>query len=94
MMADLNDISGLAALSICESLLLALNEHGVLTEGQIITLLSRAARAVPCPTDQGPVPLPRILQRTDTWPMKSPVIRGQLTESPTTVRPRPIRRKV
>ena len=78
-MADLNDISGLAALSIYESLLLALNEHGLLTEGQIATLLRRAARAVPRPADQDPAMLPLILQRTGTWPMKSPVIRGQMT---------------
>ena len=35
--------SGMAALSICESLLLALNDHNVLPEKEIIDVLKDAA---------------------------------------------------
>ena len=71
MMAYLNDISGLAALSICESLLLALGEHDVLTKGQIAALLHRAERAVAGQTDLDRAELRQTLQRVGTWPKKS-----------------------
>jgi hypothetical protein len=37
------DINGLAALTICESLLLALNDHNILPEREIINVLRDAA---------------------------------------------------
>jgi len=40
-----NEIAGLAALSICESLLLALNERKVLPEAEIVGILEDAAAA-------------------------------------------------
>ncbi|NNU82159.1 hypothetical protein HMH01_17110 [Halovulum dunhuangense] len=40
-----NDIAGLAALSICESLLLALNDRKILPENEIVGVLSDAAAA-------------------------------------------------
>lgn len=40
-----NDISGTAALSICESLLLALNDRKVLPEKEIVGILRDAAAA-------------------------------------------------
>lgn len=42
-MTDRPDIAGTAALSICESLLLALNDRKVLQEREIIGLLQDAA---------------------------------------------------
>ena len=48
------DMSGTAALAICESLLLALNDHGVLPKHEIIGLLEDAAAAhIPVPGDTG-----------------------------------------
>ncbi|WP_169566730.1 hypothetical protein [Sneathiella limimaris] len=44
-MKDNKDISGIAALSICESLLLALNDHKLLSEHEIIGVLKDAASA-------------------------------------------------
>ncbi len=44
-MAQLNDISGTAALAICESLLLALNDRNILPEAEIIGILQDAAAA-------------------------------------------------
>ena len=44
-MAELNDVSGTAALAICESLLLALNDHNILPESEIIGILKDAAAA-------------------------------------------------
>ena len=38
-----NDAAGLAALSICEALLLAMNDHGVLPEHEIMGVLRDAA---------------------------------------------------
>lgn len=38
-----NNISGIAALSICESLLLALNDRKLLPESEILGILSDAA---------------------------------------------------
>jgi hypothetical protein len=38
-----NDIAGTAALAICESLLLALNDHKILPETEIVGILSDAA---------------------------------------------------
>ncbi|MEH6830310.1 MAG: hypothetical protein V7661_05650 [Sulfitobacter sp.] len=40
-----NDVSGTAALAICESLLLALNDNGVLPEHEIVGVLKDAAAA-------------------------------------------------
>jgi len=40
-----NDIAGRAALSICESLLLALNDRNVLPESEIVGILRDAATA-------------------------------------------------
>jgi len=40
-----NDIAGTAALAICESLLLALNDHSILPEKEIVGILSDAATA-------------------------------------------------
>ncbi|HEY6917940.1 MAG TPA: hypothetical protein VI412_01675 [Tabrizicola sp.] len=44
-MAELPDIAGIAALSICESLLLALNDRNILPEGEIMGILKDAANA-------------------------------------------------
>ena len=43
--SDSMDVSGAAALSICESLLLALNDHKVLSEPEIVGVLKDAAKA-------------------------------------------------
>ncbi|AZU05237.1 hypothetical protein X907_2727 [Glycocaulis alkaliphilus] len=40
-----NEIAGTAALSICEALLLALNDHKVLPEKEIVGILEDAAAA-------------------------------------------------
>ena len=40
-----NDISGTAALAICEALLLALNDHNILPEKEIVGILRDAADA-------------------------------------------------
>jgi hypothetical protein len=42
-MSKHQDYSGLAALSICESLLLALNDHKILPESEIMGVLRDAA---------------------------------------------------
>jgi 3-oxoacyl-(acyl-carrier-protein) synthase len=42
-MTDPVDVAGTAALTICESLLLALNDAGVLPEAEIIGVLTDAA---------------------------------------------------
>lgn len=42
-MSTSNDAAGLAALSICESLLLAMNDHGLLPENEIVGVLRDAA---------------------------------------------------
>ncbi|MPL92837.1 hypothetical protein SDC9_38959 [bioreactor metagenome] len=42
-MSTPNDAAGLAALSICESLLLAMNDHGLLPENEIVGVLRDAA---------------------------------------------------
>ncbi|EEW24525.1 hypothetical protein [Rhodobacter ferrooxidans] len=44
-MSQLSDVSGIAALAICESLLLALNDRNVLPEREIIGILKDAAAA-------------------------------------------------
>jgi hypothetical protein len=44
-MNPLNDVAGTAALSICESLLLALNDANVLPENEIMGILRDAAAA-------------------------------------------------
>lgn len=44
-MASPNNVSGTAALSICESLLLALNDGKILPESQILGILKDAAAA-------------------------------------------------
>lgn len=43
MMPDHTIYSGMAALSICESLLLALNDHNLLPESEIVGVLRDAA---------------------------------------------------
>ncbi|GAB2187949.1 hypothetical protein [Roseibium sp. LAB1] len=51
-MPDQRDYSGMAALSICEALLLALNDHKVLPENEIVGVLRDAAAThenVPAP---------------------------------------------
>ncbi|MGX0879281.1 hypothetical protein ACSSV4_003990 [Roseovarius sp. MBR-154] len=40
-----NDIAGTAALAICESLLLALNDRNILPESEIVGILKDAAAA-------------------------------------------------
>ena len=40
-----NDVSGTAALAICEALLLALNDHSILPESEIVGVLQDAAAA-------------------------------------------------
>ncbi|MBE0453234.1 hypothetical protein [Roseovarius autotrophicus] len=40
-----NDIAGTAALAICESLLLALNDHKILPEREVVGVLKDAAAA-------------------------------------------------
>lgn len=42
-MTALNDIAGQAALTICESLLLALSERNILPQSEIIGILKDAA---------------------------------------------------
>ncbi len=42
-MPDLRDYSGIAALSICEALLLAMNDHKILPEHEIVGVLRDAA---------------------------------------------------
>lgn len=44
-MAQHDDISGTAALAICESLLLALNDRNILPESEIVGILKDAAAA-------------------------------------------------
>lgn len=44
-MKPMNDVAGTAALAICESLLLALNDANVLPEDQIMGVLKDAASA-------------------------------------------------
>ncbi|KZD08763.1 hypothetical protein [Oceanibaculum pacificum] len=44
-MSLLNDVSGTAALTICESLLLALNDRKILPETEIVGILEDAAAA-------------------------------------------------
>ena len=39
------DYSGMAALSICEALLLAMNDHGLLPEREVVGVLRDAAAA-------------------------------------------------
>ncbi len=45
MPAPLPDIAGLAALAICESLLLAINDRNILPEREIVGILKDAAAA-------------------------------------------------
>lgn len=42
-MSTPNDIAGFAALAVCESLLLALNDHKILPEHEIVGVLRDAA---------------------------------------------------
>ena len=44
-MSPLSDVSGVAALAICESLLLALNDRKILPEREIVGILEDAAAA-------------------------------------------------
>jgi hypothetical protein len=45
-MTDLPDIPGLAALAVCESLLLALNDRDIMPERTIVGVLKDAAKAL------------------------------------------------
>ncbi len=84
VMTDLNDISGLAALTICESLLLALNDHNLLTEAEIAGVLRTAAEARSDASDQDLAALPQIMKPIcGTWPMKTPVVRRPRVKSQT-----------
>lgn len=54
-MADIPDVAGIAALTICESLLLALNDRNVLPEREIVGILRDAASAhAPAPDGGDP----------------------------------------
>jgi hypothetical protein len=54
-MAESSDVAGIAALTICESLLLALNDRNVLPEREIVGILRDAANAhSPGATDGNP----------------------------------------
>jgi hypothetical protein len=44
-MPDQSNYSGIAALSICEALMLAINDHGILPEHEILGVLQDAAAA-------------------------------------------------
>ncbi len=44
-MPDISDVPGTAALAICESLLLALNDRNILPEHEIVGILRDAAAA-------------------------------------------------
>ena len=44
-MTIVNDVNGTAALAICESLLLALNDRNILPENEIVGILKDAAAA-------------------------------------------------
>jgi hypothetical protein len=44
-MTDIPDLAGMAALTICESLLLALNDRNILPEREIVGILRDAAAA-------------------------------------------------
>lgn len=44
-MSNLNDVAGTAALSICESLMLALNDRDILPEHEIVGVLKDAVTA-------------------------------------------------
>lgn len=44
-MSNVPDVAGMAALAICESLLLALNDRNVLPEHEIVGILKDAAEA-------------------------------------------------
>lgn len=49
-----NDIAGTAAMAICESLLLALNDHNILPEKEVVGILQDAAAAHEnCPPGEG-----------------------------------------
>jgi hypothetical protein len=52
-MADVPDVAGIAALAICESLLLALNDRNVLPEREIVGILKDAASAHSSPPAGG-----------------------------------------
>lgn len=42
-MKNIPDVAGTAALTICEALMLALNDHNILPEGEIMGILHDAA---------------------------------------------------
>ncbi len=42
-MPNQNEYSGVAALTICEALMLAINDHNILPEGEIVGVLRDAA---------------------------------------------------
>ena len=44
-MSDIPEVAGIAALAICESLLLALNDRNILPEHEVVGILKDAAEA-------------------------------------------------
>ena len=55
-MTIVNDVNGTAALAICESLLLALNDRNILPENEIVGILRDAASAHEQSSEEGPNP--------------------------------------
>ena len=70
-MKESMDVSGAAALTICESLLLALSERKILPEEEILNILKDAAAAHDNAPDNDP--------RADLHKAASAVINGILT---------------
>lgn len=52
-MTQIPDLSGIAALTICESLLLAMNDRNILPEHEIVGILQDAASAHSTPPPGG-----------------------------------------
>lgn len=55
-MPNLQDVAGTAALSICEALLLALNDRNILPEREIVGILRDAAAAHENAANEGDAP--------------------------------------
>jgi hypothetical protein len=52
-MSNVHDVAGVAALTICEALLLALNDRNILPEREIVGILKDAAAAHSPAPDRG-----------------------------------------
>lgn len=63
-MADIPDVAGIAALAICESLLLALNDRNVLPEREIVGILKDAAAAHSTPPAGGDLDMHKAVAAT------------------------------